>query len=213
MAHGGDLFALGADIPSERNFELAFRGYKPDQVDKCIRLLETENTGLAAERDVALTSRNALLPLRRALARRWPDLMRSGGGSANAILVRGERIAARTRARLRLWPERRVVQAVRLAPSGVWVANLHAQVHSEQRARADLERAAANVARWAGDGAPIVLGGDLNVRRPAVPPGLTLAGGHGVDHVLVRGLRAVGEARVLERGGLSDHAPVLIEVC
>ncbi len=51
MAHGGDLFALGADLPSERNFELAFRGYKTDQVDKCIRLLETENSALSAERD------------------------------------------------------------------------------------------------------------------------------------------------------------------
>src|SRR5436309_2556632 len=78
---------------------------------------------LADEHDVALTSRNALLPLRRALARRWPDLMRSGGGSANAILVRGERIGVRARRRLRWWPERRVVHAVRLAPSGVWVAN------------------------------------------------------------------------------------------
>ena len=60
MAHGGDLFALGADIPSERNFELAFRGYKPDQVDKCIRLLETENTSLAAERDEAYAHAQAL---------------------------------------------------------------------------------------------------------------------------------------------------------
>src|SRR3954469_17900104 len=60
---------------------------------------------LAAQHDVALTSRNALLPRRRALARRWPDLMRSGGGSANAILARGgERIAARAKRRLRLWP-------------------------------------------------------------------------------------------------------------
>ena len=60
MAHGGDLFALGADIPSERNFELAFRGYKPDQVDKCIRLLETENAALAAERDEAYAQAQAL---------------------------------------------------------------------------------------------------------------------------------------------------------
>src|SRR5947208_15871208 len=109
--------------------------------------------------------------------------MRSGGGSANAILVRGERIAARARARLRLWPERRVVHAVRLEPSGVWIANLHAQVHSEQRARADLASAARAVTGWA-SGARIVLGGDLNVRRPAVPAGFTAALGPGVDHVL-----------------------------
>src|SRR5437899_1977111 len=60
MAHGGDLFALGADLPTERNFELAFRGYKPDQVDKCIRLLETDNTTLAAERDDAYAQAQAL---------------------------------------------------------------------------------------------------------------------------------------------------------
>ena len=36
-----------------------------------------------------LTSRNALLPLRRAIAVRWPDLIKSNGGGANAILVRG----------------------------------------------------------------------------------------------------------------------------
>src|SRR4051794_1984268 len=167
---------------------------------------------LAAEHDVALTSRNALLPLRRALAERAPDLMRSGGGSANAILVRGnERIAARARRRLRVWPERRVVHAVRLEPSGVWVANLHAQVHSEPRARADAAEAAAALRRWAGDDAPIVLGGDFNVRRPGAE-GFTPAGGHGVDHVLVRHLRAAGRAQVLDRGPLSDHAPVLVEL-
>src|SRR3954468_23786836 len=167
---------------------------------------------LAAEHDVALTSRNALLPLRRILAERQPDLMRSGGGSANAILARGgERISARARRRLRVWPERRVVHAVRLEPSGVWVANLHAQVQSEQRARADAEAAAAAVRRWAGDEAPVVLGGDFNVRGPSAA-GFTVAGGHGVDHVLVRHLQAVGRAHVIERGSLSDHAPVLVTV-
>src|SRR5919107_380113 len=90
---------------------------------------------LATSYDVALTSRNALLPVRRALAQRWPDVMKSGGGSGNAILLRGgERIAVRARRRLRLRPERRVMHAVRLEPSGLWVANLHAQVHSRPRA-------------------------------------------------------------------------------
>src|SRR4051812_406818 len=167
---------------------------------------------LAAEYDVARTSRNALLPLRRALAERRPDLMRSGGGSANAIVVRGpERITARARRHLRLWPERRVVHAVRLEPSGVWIANLHAQVHSEARARSDAAEAAAAARRWAGDDAPVVLGGDFNVRRPSAP-GFTAAGGHGVDHVLVRHLRPTGPAQALERGSLSDHAPVLVEL-
>src|SRR4051812_39592231 len=187
--HGRAVPSAGRDL--EREFAAALAGWDWD-----VALLQEVPpwwpARLAAEHDVALTSRNALLPLRGALAVRWPDLMRSGGGSANAILVRGgPRIAARARERLRLWPERRVVHAVRVEPSGVWVANLHAQVHSEARAQADLARAARAAQRWAG-GAPIVLGGDVNVRRPAVPPGFALAGGHGVDHVLVRGLRAAG---------------------
>jgi endonuclease/exonuclease/phosphatase family metal-dependent hydrolase len=166
---------------------------------------------LAAEHDVALTSRNALLPVRRWLAERWPDLMRSSGGSANAILVRGQRIAARGHRRLRLWPERRVVQAVRLEPSGWWVANLHATAHSDPRARADLLLAASTVLRWSGDAAPVVLGGDLNQPRPQVD-GFEHAGGHHVDHVLARGLQAAGRPQVMQRGELSDHAPVVVEL-
>jgi endonuclease/exonuclease/phosphatase (EEP) superfamily protein YafD len=81
-------------------------------------------------------------------------------------------------------------------------------VHSEARAQADVARAAEAVTRWA-SGAPIVLGGDFNVRRPAVPEGFTAALGPGVDHVLARGIRPAGPARALERGALSDHAPVL----
>src|SRR4051812_21701013 len=165
-----------------------------------------------AEYDVALTSRNCLLPARRWAAERWPDLMRSGGGSSNAIVVRGgERIAARARRRLRLWPERRVVHAVRLEPSGVWVANLHAQVHSQARAEADLALAARSVLGWAGREAPVVLGGDLNQRHPSAE-GFAVAGGHGVDHVLLRGLEAEGRAQTPDRGPLSDHAPVAIVV-
>jgi endonuclease/exonuclease/phosphatase family metal-dependent hydrolase len=159
-----------------------------------------------AQQRTALTSRNGLLRLRRALARRWPDLIKSGGGGANAILVRGTGIAEHRRRRLRWWPERRVVHAVALE-TGTWVGNLHAQVHSEERAQADIALAAAALADWAGRH-PFVLGGDLNVR---VPGALEHAGGHGVDHVLVRGFTP-GATRVLQRGVLSDHAPVLVEV-
>ncbi len=55
-----------------------------------------------------------------------------------------------------------------------------------------------------------MLGGDLNVPDPA-PPGLTHLGGRGVDHGFGVGLVAAGPALVLDRGRLSDHAPILVE--
>jgi endonuclease/exonuclease/phosphatase family metal-dependent hydrolase len=209
LFHGRAVPPAGRDL--EREFTAALAGWDWD-----VALLQEAPPWwpprLAERYDVALTSRNALLPLRRALARRAPDLMKSGGGSANAILVRGgERIAARARRRLRLWPERRVVHAVRLEPAGVWVANLHAQVHSDARAEADLALAARSVLGWAGPDAPVVLGGDVNYRRPHAD-GYTVVGGHDVDFVLARGLVAAGPVEVLERGPLSDHAPVLVTV-
>lgn len=160
------------------------------------------------DRDTVLTARNGLLALRRALATRWPDVVKSNGGGANAILVRDGTITARARRRLRLWPERRVAHAVRV--DGLWIANLHAQVHSEARAQADIGLAARTLERWAGPGAPCVLGGDLNVTRP-IAPGFTRAGGHSVDHVLVRGLTPIGVERP-DRGVLSDHAAVIVTV-
>src|SRR2546423_444328 len=60
MAHGGDLFALGNGVPSEQNFEIAFRGYKQDQVDNFVRLLETDLTTVSAERDEAYAQLQAL---------------------------------------------------------------------------------------------------------------------------------------------------------
>jgi endonuclease/exonuclease/phosphatase family metal-dependent hydrolase len=162
-----------------------------------------------AREATVLTSRNAALPLRRAIAERRPDLIKSNGGGANAILVRGGRFAAHRGARLRWWPERRVVHAVQLA-GGTWVGNLHAQVHSGARAQADIDRAAAYVAGWAG-GAPAALGGDFNVRAPSAA-GFVHAGGDGVDHVLVHGTTAAATTEVLDAGALSDHRPLLIEV-
>jgi endonuclease/exonuclease/phosphatase family metal-dependent hydrolase len=158
----------------------------------------------------ALTSRNFLLGVRRWIAERRPDLIKSNGGGANAILVRGDAILEHRKATLRQWPERRVVHAVRLG-SGVWAGNLHAQVHSPERAQADITLAATLLARWAG-GAPALLGGDFNVREPHAP-GFVHAGGHNVDHVLVRGgLTATGPSRTLKRGRLSDHRPVVVDL-
>jgi endonuclease/exonuclease/phosphatase family metal-dependent hydrolase len=156
-----------------------------------------------------LTSRNSLLPIRRALAVRWPDLIKSGGGGANALLVRGQRIEEHRTLRLRTWPERRWLHAARLQ-SGVWVGNLHATVRDSEGAVAEARRAATALSGWAGSGAA-VLGGDFNVRSLSLSEqGFALAGGHDVDLVFARGLVAASPAEVLERGRLSDHAPVAV---
>jgi endonuclease/exonuclease/phosphatase family metal-dependent hydrolase len=160
-------------------------------------------TGASARH--VLTSRNLGLPARRTLARRWPDLMKSNGGGANAILVRAPTTVTDHReALLCRLPERRRVHAVRLA-SGVWIANLHATAHSTRAAQRDSATAGATVTGWAG-AAPCILGGDFNLRRLTLD-GFTHAGGHDVDHVFVRGLEPRG-VDVLDRGQLSDHAPV-----
>lgn len=151
-----------------------------------------------------LTSRIFGLALRRATATRWPDVLRSNGGGCNAILVRGGLAISEHRAiRLGWFPERRWMHAVRLS-DGVWAGNLHTEARAGQGLRA-----AAALREWAGS-APAVLGGDFNVPRLA-PPGFEHAGGPGVDQVFVRGLEA-GESSTLERGRLSDHAPVAVSV-
>ena len=164
-----------------------------------------------AQARFALTSRNALLPLRRVVAQRLPELLKASGGGCNAILVRGlGGIAAHARRRLCVWPERRVVHAVSVRVVGgddVWFANVHASTHPP-RARRDLAQAHAAVLRWVGD-APLVLGGDCNVTRVALP-GLAHAGSSHVDHVLARGLLPAAPPEILERGTLSDHAPLLV---
>jgi endonuclease/exonuclease/phosphatase family metal-dependent hydrolase len=168
-----------------------------------------------AEVRCALTSRNALMPLRRVVASRRPELLKANGGGCNALLVRGlDGVRAHARARLRVWPERRVVHAVsvRVGDELMWFANVHASTHVP-RARRDLAVACASALRWAGD-APLVLGGDLNVVRLALP-GLTHVGGAHVDHLFARGLAHARDARaeILDRGELSDHAPLLVALC
>ena len=154
-----------------------------------------------------LTSRNSLLPLRRAVAVRWPELIKSNGGGANAILVRNLSLAEHRTQMLCRWPERRQLNAVRLA-GGVWVGNLHATVGDDPAARRDAERARVTMVDWAA-GAPFVLGGDFNVRNLSLA-GLTFAGGHDVDLLFASRLASSGDADVLDRGALSDHAPVAV---
>jgi endonuclease/exonuclease/phosphatase family metal-dependent hydrolase len=164
---------------------------------------------------MTLTSRNVLLPIRRLIAERRPDLIRSWGGGCNAILVRGQAIAEHRARPLRLFPERRVAHGVRLA-DGTWVTNLHAQVRVEVHARADLELAAATTLAWAG-GAPAVLGGDCNLQGDIAVSGFEHLAGNWVDHILGRGVRAAGRGRGLDRptvdgSFLADHRPLTVAV-
>jgi endonuclease/exonuclease/phosphatase family metal-dependent hydrolase len=157
-----------------------------------------------AETRSVLTSRNALLPVRRAIAVRWPDLIKSNGGGCNAILVRGGGIAEHRVRRLGWLPERRWVHSVRLV-DGLWAANLHTEARADQG-----QLAAGTVLAWA-DGAPAVLGGDFNVRDLRLD-GFESCGGHEADQLFARGLQCGGGAEVLDRGRLSDHAPVVVRV-
>ena len=126
----------------------------------------------------------------------------------------GPTFIAHARRRLCLWPERRQVHGVRVRgaafPDGLWIANLHVTAHDTEAAVRDNARAAATVLRWSEPG-PCVLGGDFNLRELALP-GFVHAGGHDVDHVFMHGLGAPGTVEVLERGHLSDHAPVRVAI-
>jgi hypothetical protein len=99
------------------------------------------------------------------------------------------------------------------------VANFHASARvalAEEELR-DLWQLALD---WAA-GSPLVLGGDLNLRRPvASDPGVVHLASRDVDHLFGRGVRACAPARILERCvrvdgmevELSDHPPLLVEV-
>lgn len=155
-----------------------------------------------------LTSRNGLLPARRAIAARNPDLLASAGGGCNAILVRGALAILEHREReLTRTPERRVMHGVRLESAG-WVVNLHGSTHPPEQRRADLLLAAATALGWAA-GAPLVFGGDLNSTEPAMP-GLVHVAGHHVDHVFTDGRAAAGDRELLAAGPLSDHLPLRV---
>ncbi len=181
-----------------------------------------------------LTSRNWMRPLTWPVARSRPHLTGSWEGGCNLILVRkarpGTSIEGRERASLRLWPERRMVSMVRTG-SGFCLANLHAS--TGERAGADVLRAARLAVDWAGD-APLVLGGDFNL-RPASSEvfteleslhGLTgITGPASIDHLLSRGAETVEPAEAWPQvrrdvpdpvSGLklrlSDHTPVVCRI-
>jgi endonuclease/exonuclease/phosphatase family metal-dependent hydrolase len=167
-----------------------------------------------AEQRTALTSRNAGLFLRRAVAERWPDLAQSNGGGCNAILSRVA-ILEHSTVRLRIWPERRVAQLARLA-GGTHIVNFHGSTRT-QSATGELERLWKLGRAW-GPEAPIVLGGDLNLRSPEAPCAFVQqVAQRDVDHLLTRGLELFAEPTLPDRQvalegrtfELSDHPPLI----
>jgi endonuclease/exonuclease/phosphatase family metal-dependent hydrolase len=185
-----------------------------------------------AEAHPVLTSRNSLGPLRALLARQNPDLMASGEGGSNLTLVRvpGRLGGIAERRELTIHegaPERRAMALTRTA-SGVCVANLHATNDRPDLAAEDVRLAATAATEFAGE-APLIFGGDLNLRpaeQPAVFERLREDFGlraptspRAIDHLLSRGLEILErpvpwppERRELPLDGralrLSDHAPV-----
>ncbi|MFL5900352.1 MAG: endonuclease/exonuclease/phosphatase family protein [Solirubrobacterales bacterium] len=178
------------------------------------------------------TSRNSAGDLRAFAARVNPDLIASGEGGSNLSLVRaggplGGIIERRELTIHESKPERRAMAFTRTA-NGVCIANLHATNDRTALAAEDVLRAADAATGWARE-APLLFGGDLNL-RPAEDPGVFdvlrdnfgLGGGTGpdaIDHLLSRGLKTIEapapwapQRRDVRRGDralrLSDHAPV-----
>jgi endonuclease/exonuclease/phosphatase family metal-dependent hydrolase len=199
---GRDLFDRFADALAGWDWDVALLQEVPPWWPG--RLART----LDASMRMALTSRNEPMFIRRFVAERWPDLIKSGGGGSNAILVRDAAIAEHRTLRLRWLPERRVMHAVRL-DGGLWIANIHAEKQPRPRPVRDIARAANALEEWTG-GAPLVWAGDFNIRDPSAR-GLDRVASHGVDHVLVRGLSEHG-TQVLDPRPLSDHRPVMVDL-
>lgn len=203
-----------------------------------------------AEAHQVLTSRNSFGPLRSMAARLNPDLIASGEGGSNLTLVRGSLfnyglnkeprdgegggrgVVERRELAIHEGPlERRAMAFTRIVDgdgAALCVANLHASAHRRELAIEDVLRAAVAADEWAGE-APLIFGGDLNLRpqeSPAVFAELRERFGlaaptapRAIDHLLVRGLDVVEpphqwppERREVHDGGLalrlSDHAPV-----
>lgn len=196
------------------------------------RFAEPLARACGAEWQRALTSRNYFGAVRALLARQNPDLIASGEGGSNVILVRvpgrlGGIAERRETAIHEGEPERRAMGFVRTA-SGICIANLHATAHWPKLAAEDVVKGARAALAWAG-GSPLIFGGDFNLRpgkQPRVFERLREEFGlapstapDAIDHILCRGLEVVepptrwpAEQRELPLEGralrLSDHAPV-----
>jgi endonuclease/exonuclease/phosphatase family metal-dependent hydrolase len=224
---------VNRDLTAEFATVLARAEWDVAMLQECPpRFAEPLARACRAEAHRTLTSRNSFGPLRGLLARQNPDLMASGEGGSNLILVRvpGKLGGIAERREMAIHegePERRAMGFVRTA-SGICVANLHATNDWPKLAAEDVIKAARAALEWAA-GAPLVFGGDLNLRpgkQPRIFERLRDEFGlaprtapDAIDHILCRGLEVLEpprawapEQRELELDGralrLSDHAPV-----
>jgi endonuclease/exonuclease/phosphatase family metal-dependent hydrolase len=227
---------VNRDLPEEFARVLAEAEWDIALLQECPpRWREPLAATCGAEAHRVLTSRNSLGSLRAFAARLNPDLIRAGEGGSNLTLVRNGPIAERRELTIhRGRPERRAMAFTRIGDgdeASLCVANLHATNDRPPLAREDVLRAAEAATEWAGD-APLLFGGDLNLRAAESPEvfaelherfGLAApTGPQAIDHLLARGLDVVEpphewppERRELrdpsENGRalrLSDHAPV-----
>jgi endonuclease/exonuclease/phosphatase family metal-dependent hydrolase len=248
-----DLFAEFARVLAEAEWDVALLQECPP------RWWRPLAAACGAEAHGVLTSRNSLGWLRAFAAWLNPDLVASNEGGSNLTLVRsgvtypsnrginrngrpGAIVERRELAIHEGRPERRAAALTRVALANgdaedtdratgaaqICVANLHATAGRPELAAEDVLRAARAAAEWAGD-APLIFGGDLNLRprtEPAVFDELRNRFGlvaptapDAIDHLLVRGLDTVEapglwppERREVNNEGLalrlSDHAPV-----
>jgi hypothetical protein len=174
-----------------------------------------------------LTSRNWLPAVQGAIHRFNPDLPGSWEGGSNTTLVRERAIAERRELIIRPGhPERRAMAFTRL-DDGTCIANFHATCDNYPLAEEEIRLAADTAAEWAGD-APLIFGGDFNVRPRSTELYVELeqrfdlrfpTAPDAIDHLLVRGLEVQDPPRQWPAGEreipwdgltlrLSDHAPV-----
>jgi endonuclease/exonuclease/phosphatase family metal-dependent hydrolase len=175
---------------------------------------------LGAETHISLTSRNRFGPISGWIAELNPDLIASSEGGSNLTLLRGALLGGDSPMAERLDleihdgpPERRTMAFTRTTV-GLCVANLHATNDRPELAGPEVLRAAGTAIEWAA-GAPLLFGGDLNL-RPAEQPevfeqlrerhGLAPpTGPHSIDHLLAH------DMEIVERPANLPHPEVVRE--
>ena len=176
---------------------------------------------LGAQGHRVLTSRNWLPRVSALAATLNPDLIGSAEGGSNLTLVRGELLAAndavfderREFVIRERRPERRTMGFARTR-AGLCIANLHATNDRPELAAEEVMRAASAAVEWAGS-APLLFGGDLNMRPSHSPEvfaqlrerfGLAGAIAESIDHLLVRGADLIDPPHPLDHPEVAREA-------